>query len=112
MPDPTPAAPIEKTYDFDGVKAREMQAIAERRSLRGVETKASDCEGDLFGICLSGGGIRSATFNLGVLQGLAGQGLLQFADYLSTVSGGGYIGSWFQGLCHNSDTLAPKVSGR
>lgn len=45
-------------------------------------------------LCLSGGGIRSATFGLGVLQGLARQGLLDKVDYLSTVSGGGFIGSW------------------
>ncbi len=43
------------------------------------------------GICLSGGGIRSATFNLGVLQGLASLDLLKNFDYLSSVSGGGYI---------------------
>jgi Patatin-like phospholipase len=45
-------------------------------------------------LCLSGGGIRSATFSLGVLQGLARLSLLKQFDYLSTVSGGGYIGSW------------------
>jgi hypothetical protein len=45
-------------------------------------------------LCLSGGGIRSATFGLGVLQGLARKGLLKEFDYISTVSGGGYIGSW------------------
>ena len=48
---------------------------------------------DLTGIALSGGGIRSATFALGILQALAGKGLLSRFDYLSTVSGGGYIGS-------------------
>lgn len=48
---------------------------------------------DLVGIALSGGGIRSATFNLGLLQGLARFRLLDRLDYLSTVSGGGYIGS-------------------
>lgn len=45
-------------------------------------------------IAFSGGGIRSATFNLGILQGLAQHGILHKFDYLSTVSGGGYIGSW------------------
>ncbi len=45
-------------------------------------------------LCLSGGGIRSATFALGVLQGLAKRELLGQFDYLSTVSGGGYIGAW------------------
>jgi hypothetical protein len=49
---------------------------------------------NLTGIAFSGGGIRSATFNLGILQGLAKLKLLHIFDYLSTVSGGGYIGSW------------------
>lgn len=52
------------------------------------------------GVALSGGGIRSATFNLGILQGLAEHNLLKHVDYLSTVSGGGYIGSWLHGLIH------------
>jgi hypothetical protein len=55
-------------------------------------------------LCFSGGGIRSATFGLGILQGLAAfsapktdtrPALLGEFDYLSTVSGGGYLGSWF-----------------
>lgn len=45
-------------------------------------------------LCLSGGGIRSATFALGVMQGLERCGQLDQFSYLSTVSGGGYIGSW------------------
>jgi hypothetical protein len=48
----------------------------------------------LAGLALSGGGIRSATFALGVLQGLADLKILSRFDYLSTVSGGGYIGGW------------------
>lgn len=51
-------------------------------------------------LCLSGGGIRSATFGLGVLQGLAHAGVLGTLDYLSTVSGGGYIGGWFTAWLH------------
>jgi hypothetical protein len=49
---------------------------------------------DKVGLCFSGGGIRSATFNLGVLQALAELSLLSWVDYLSTVSGGGYIHQW------------------
>jgi hypothetical protein len=48
----------------------------------------------LAGLAISGGGIRSATFGLGVIQALAHLDLLKRFDYLSTVSGGGYIGSW------------------
>lgn len=51
-------------------------------------------------ICLSGGGIRSATFGLGVLQGLAHNNLLEKFNYVSTVSGGGYIGSWLSAWIH------------
>lgn len=67
---------------------------------------------DRWALCLSGGGIRSAAFALGVLQRIAalevtskrqgekaGSALTQF-EYLSTVSGGGYIGSWLSAwLC-------------
>lgn len=52
----------------------------------------------LIGLALSGGGIRSATFNLGVLQGLARRRVLRRCDYLSTVSGGGYIGACLSSL--------------
>lgn len=45
-------------------------------------------------LCLSGGGIRSASFAMGIVQGLARHGLLPRFDYLSTVSGGGYTGGW------------------
>jgi hypothetical protein len=45
-------------------------------------------------LCLSGGGVRSGSFGLGILQGLARAGVLGKFDYLSTVSGGGYIGGW------------------
>ena len=53
------------------------------------------------GLALSGGGIRSAIFSLGVMQRLARNGWMEKIDYLSTVSGGGYVGTsltWF--LCH------------
>ena len=49
---------------------------------------------NLIGLAFSGGGIRSATFNLGILRGLAKADWLRRFDYLSTVSGGGYIGGW------------------
>lgn len=46
---------------------------------------------NVVGVALSGGGIRSAVFNLGLLQGLARKGFLRYVDYISSVSGGGYI---------------------
>jgi hypothetical protein len=46
---------------------------------------------DLVGVCLSGGGLRSAAFNLGILQGLHRYGVLRWVDYLASVSGGSYV---------------------
>lgn len=69
------------------------------------------------GLALSGGGIRAATFSLGLLQGLAEARLLSKFHYLSTVSGGGYIGSWLSALIKRrakgkvedvQEILAPK----
>jgi hypothetical protein len=60
-------------------------------------------------LCLSGGGIRSAAFALGVLQGLSRKRLLTGFNYLSTVSGGGYIGGWLQRWIHAQDNNAKTV---
>jgi predicted acylesterase/phospholipase RssA len=71
------------------------QSSAAENALENLMLKAIDAsDTDLAALCLSGGGIRSATFALGVMQGLARYGLLGQFHYLSTVSGGGYIGSW------------------
>lgn len=55
------------------------------------------------GLALSGGGIRSATFCLGIVQVLAEKGLLPRFDYLSTVSGGGYLGSFLSNQFTDSE---------
>ena len=69
---------------------------------------------DLFGLAFSGGGIRSATLNLGILQGLARYGLLKRVDYLSTVSGGGYIGGWLTSWIKRSglDAVVDGLKGK
>ena len=59
-----------------------------------IHTLNEDPEKARAALCISGGGIRSATFALGIMQRLAGYGLLTKFHFLSTVSGGGYIGSW------------------
>jgi hypothetical protein len=55
------------------------------------------------GLAISGGGIRSATFAMGVLQGLANHDLLKSIDWISTVSGGGYIGSCLSSVLNDSN---------
>ena len=65
----------------------------------------------LVGLALSGGGIRSATFGLGVLQGLYSLGVYERLDYISTVSGGGYIGGWLQAAVANGRVAALERNG-
>ena len=62
-------------------------------------------------LCLSGGGIRSASFGLGVLQALAKRNLLFEFHYLSTVSGGGYIGGWLSAWRKRVDDDAKVKAG-
>lgn len=92
--------------------ASEHERMDIRRTLLGL--KDPDEPAAPYGLALSGGGIRSATFALGVLQAMARaapppaanaqeaatpySSLLQRFDYLSTVSGGGYIGAFFIAL--------------
>src|SRR5690348_8739823 len=91
-------------FPFETVLTGELEEIEQSRRRRVPEMKPSPSStGDpyndahnaqLMGVAFSGGGIRSATFNLGILQALAELDVLRWVDYLSTVSGGGYIGSW------------------
>ncbi len=102
--------------EFDRQSAEGEPAPATRREYEDSEKQRLDRLMKILGtreraaLCLSGGGIRSATFSLGVMQGLAHRLLLQRFDYLSTVSGGGYIGSWLSAWLayENADRGGPS----
>ncbi len=92
------------------VSATDEAAVIKRR--REALYPDGEAPTTTWGLAFSGGGIRSATFCLGVLQALAQAKfsqcdahaksgttpLLARFDYLSTVSGGGYIGAFFSAL--------------
>jgi hypothetical protein len=82
---------LEDAFPESLEKIHNVRLAAMYQRLHAVKQKA---------LCLSGGGIRSGTFALGLLQGLARHNLLEKFDYLSTVSGGGYIGSWLTAWIH------------
>ena len=73
----------------------EIDAINTRRQDRVLENPGAEKMLDAVGLALSGGGIRSSAICLGVLQALNHHDLIKRIDYISTVSGGGYIGSSF-----------------
>ena len=83
---------------FSGVLREELTRL--RPATDTPQQCPDDCadQAQLMGLALSGGGIRSATFALGILQALAKLKILRGFDYLSTVSGGGYIGAWLSAL--------------
>jgi hypothetical protein len=85
---------------FDEVVEDELHEIRKRRKKAGMwddetdrRTTDDQLRESLTGVALSGGGVRSAAFGLGFLQGLYSAGKLRMVDYLSTVSGGGYAGA-------------------
>jgi hypothetical protein len=79
------------------LQRKELELVDQRRRALGQSPLLTlrELPSDASGVALSGGGIRSATFCLGLFQGLARRGLLTRVDYLSTVSGGGYFGGFF-----------------
>lgn len=101
--------PANSSHSFKTVQQLEDILLRERRSRadqkvidREADTSATDHRpgrldklDDTTGLTLSGGGTRSAAFCLGILQSLYEHEVLNCFDYLSTVSGGGYIGSYY-----------------
>jgi hypothetical protein len=82
----------------------EREAVAERR--RQAYGDPDDAARPLTGLALSGGGIRSATFCLGVLEEMEQRKVRGLFDYLSTVSGGGYIGGWWSAYLSRKKRVA------
>lgn len=104
------AEPGDSVYPRE-FRERESAAVAARRARAGVASDVGERTAaraglprNAVGLALSGGGIRSATFALGVLQALAGRDRLRSVDFLSTVSGGGFIGS-FLGRLFTRETV-------
>ncbi len=79
----------------------ENEHLFERRQKLYGNKDAACLDKTRFGIAMSGGGIRSATINLGILKTLNKFGVLKRADYISTVSGGGYTGAYIQAMLKN-----------
>ncbi|HEV2816406.1 MAG TPA: patatin-like phospholipase family protein [Allosphingosinicella sp.] len=112
-PPPPPPPPPTSAPAF----ATSEVLFQEYRLIWGEDEEAKDPEvycrkangNDQAALCLSGGGIRSAAFALGVLQVLSRARLLTGFHYLSTVSGGGYIGCWLQRWIHEEEGRADAV---
>ncbi len=89
----------------------ELEEIRKRREQLDLPDippgQAPSADLGIVGLSLSGGGLRSATFSFGIIQALAKHGLLRTVDYLSTVSGGGFIGACLSSVL-NSRGVGPE----
>ncbi|MCG6904325.1 MAG: hypothetical protein LJE68_16760, partial [Rhodobacter sp.] len=111
--------PARHTIDFfDDVFPTELAEVAQRRAqlAPGAPRPIADStlptvEHGLVGIGFSGGGIRSATLNLGMAQALHRAGVFDHIDYMSTVSGGGYLGSSISTLMRFKTSPYAMVAG-
>ena len=90
MPNEDQAEAI-KHLDREQTEQKEQDWLNDARKCRDSGCGSLNAE---VGLGFSGGGVRSATFNLGVLQALASQDVLDKVGYISSVSGGSYINSW------------------
>jgi Patatin-like phospholipase len=105
---------VKKPDDYDENNAEQRQRFGAEmmRKIRGEihrKVKENKDTKPFAALCLSGGGIRSATFNLGILQGLARHNLLDKFHYLSSVSGGGYIASWLSAWIYRKRLKAQEA---
>lgn len=112
-PEPEAIPPAVSPPPIPAFGATASQALADERvhidALRAADEHAArhNPHGLPVGLALSGGGIRSATICLGAVQALAETRALRRFDYLSTVSGGGYIGCWLSALLRQRGQKKP-----
>ena len=91
-------AQTQANAEADFETARIAALTARRDLLNRLRPDAERPEPGQLGLALSGGGIRSATLSLGALQAIAAHGRLLDFCYVSTVSGGGYAGTFLRSL--------------
>lgn len=97
---------------WSDIQKKEQEYIQARRALRAPGTPPNEAVKNAAGLALSGGGIKSATFCLGVVQELVKRGLFQQMDYLSTVSGGGYLGSFISSYLGSKEDTNTNIADR
>lgn len=95
-----------ESRDAAAQRRKDLEAVLTEAKAKADEVARPTTDLGLVGLALSGGGIRSATFGFGLLQALAEGGVLRRVDYLSTVSGGGYIGGCLSSVLTGDDCSA------
>ena len=104
------------THSSHSVELEEWECIRERREVAFDQPNTAENSNqrpqNLVGLALSGGGIRSALYNDGFLQGLSHRGFLRYVDYMSSVSGGGYIAGHLIAQSNGDKAIADRAIGK
>ncbi len=100
------ASPGDRQADPERYFGHEYQQINARRQATDLSRRPDD----LLGLAMSGGGIRSAAFQLGLLSGLHStrykdRTMLAQVDYISSVSGGSWANGAYWGTTNSDDTF-------
>ncbi len=113
-PPPPPKPPRSRPPGFTvGHVLRSEEYEVERRWKELEKTGRHRVRSDgTLGLACSGGGIRSATLNLGIAQALHQAGVFDHIDYLSTVSGGGFFGSGVSSAMRSRESTRSRTTGR
>ncbi len=107
-------------FEVNCIRNRELVLEKERRLLQNRRMNLGDdalsavesrtVTNQIIGLAFSGGGIRSASVNLGLAQALDAHGVFPLVDYLSTVSGGGYIGTCISNWMKSGHRIPGQIS--
>ena len=100
--------------EIEEIRRRRREAGDDRMVPEDAAETGPSADLDLTGLAFSGGGIRSASFSLGVAQFLIRRGLFKYVDLMSTVSGGGYMGACLSALMasgHDGEQLLVHREG-
>lgn len=97
--------------ELEEIESRRKNGTNENTTAPHTENRLTTTN-NLTGLACSGGGIRSASFSLGVIQHIIAHNLFNKIDYLSTVSGGGYIGACISALTKDHSDNAKLLTDR
>lgn len=86
-----PLPSLEPRVEAAAPRIAGTDTLPHRRVADAEEARLPSAARSHFGIAFSGGGIRSASFCMGVMLGLARTRIYEGADFVSSVSGGGYL---------------------
>ncbi len=93
------------TADIQDVFAAEKEYLGKRHKVNEITEEEA---AETWGICFSSGGVRAGIISLGIIQQLSKRNFFRRFDYMSTVSGGGFIAGCLTSLLTGAKSVFGK----